>query len=242
MDITKHWSVFDPSKLGRGKIAIAGVGALGSALAIQLAKLGNENMVLFDHDEVEAHNLPNQILYGPDDIGSDKVTAARDAILRLTGYKPSIRNEKLEGKYQLEGVTNLFVCVDSMAARKAIFNSCVFLNPQLDYFCEGRMNAREGTLYGFEPTDLSKAKEYRLHHLYDDSDVPEDRGTCGNVLSIGATAMTLACQMTWHFINFHAEKDHGKQANEISFSVNDLAVHSKVKIGASKVAALWLKR
>lgn len=233
MDLMRHWSVFDPAKV-KGKIAIAGVGALGSALAIQLGKLGLENIVLFDDDVIEAHNLPNQILYGPDDLGEYKADTAARMIDRLCGYKPEHRNEKLTGKHQLEGVTHLFVCTDSMAARKAIFNGCVFLNPRIEYFCEGRMNAREGTLYGFNPTDLDKAKEYRAHHLYDDADVPEDRGTCGNILSIGATAMTLACQMTWHLINYHGGKH---AAEELSFAINDLAVHSKVRLGGNKAAA-----
>lgn len=201
MDIIKHQSLFEPTKV-KGMIGIAGVGALGSALAIQLAKLGNENMILFDDDKVEDHNLPNQILYGPSHVGHHKAEAASYMIQFMTGYKPAWQAVRLTGKPQLGGITHLFVCVDSMAARKEVFEKCVFLNPHIKYFCEGRMNAREGTFHGFDPSILTKAKAYKADCLYSDADVPPDRGTCGNILSLGATASSLACAMTWHFIQF----------------------------------------
>lgn len=233
MDIIKHAEVFNPSKVV-GTVAVVGVGALGSALALQLAKLGLTNIILFDDDKVEPHNLPNQILYGPADVGEYKTFAAIGMIERLTGYRPyvGIGNnwnvpDKLTTKSQLRnaGVTHVFIAVDSMAARKAIFNGCVYMNPDIAYYNEGRMGSRAGSLYAFDPKELAKSKAYRTDALYDDDQVTIDKAACGTILSIGATANMLACAMIWHFI----ESSMGRQPKyeELAFSTSDLSVHHK---------------
>lgn len=236
MDTIKHQSLFN-NEIFRGTVGVVGVGALGSAVAIQLAKLGITSMVLWDADKVEGHNLPNQILYGPEDIGKFKATAASDTIQRLTGYEPAVDADMIThqpchllDKEQVREweVTHLFVCVDSMEVRKQIFERCVFLNPQITFYCEGRMNAREGTLHAFDPTDTVKCGKYMSPtYLYPDDDVPADRGTCGNVLSLGATAMMLACNMVWAFIEAHKEVKPALDYNELSFSASNLSVYHK---------------
>ncbi len=58
--------------LGRLKIAIVGAGGIGSALSVQLSKLGVGELVIIDHDKVEKSNLPR--LYGAkkSDVGKPK--------------------------------------------------------------------------------------------------------------------------------------------------------------------------
>lgn len=209
MDTTKHSSVFDPHKF-YGGVAVVGVGALGSALALQLAKLDirPEQLMLFDPDTVEGRNLPNQVLYGPEDVGRFKVDAACDMIERLTGNNPVGVRSFLTNRRQLRETTHVFVCVDSMAARRAVFDDCVSGNPRLCYYCEGRMGSRSAALYGFNPVAHVTRGYYRERLLYSDDDVVEDRAACGTVLSIGATASLLAAAMTWHFMQFCAGVHH----------------------------------
>ena len=58
------------------KITIVGCGAIGSFVAISLAKMGLTKFEIWDHDKVEEHNLPNQFFFDGD-IGMNKTTATR---------------------------------------------------------------------------------------------------------------------------------------------------------------------
>lgn len=204
MDTIRHLGVFSPETI-KGRIGIAGVGALGSALAINIAKLGigtvNSELVLFDHDTVSHENISNQILYGPDDIGRYKADAAAEMITRLTGATVQYQTDKLETRDQLKmyDVSVLFVCVDSMAARKAIYDKCVVNNIKLKLLIDGRMGATGGMSLVIPNTVAGN--KYYTDNFYDDDGVIIERGACGNILSIGATAMALSSQMCWQFIN-----------------------------------------
>ena len=60
------------SKLLSSKVAIIGLGGLGSPCAIYLAASGIGSLTLIDHDSVELSNLQRQIIYSTEDIGEKK--------------------------------------------------------------------------------------------------------------------------------------------------------------------------
>ena len=59
MDLNKHIEFFNPEKLKDKNIDvnIIGVGAVGSYIALQLAKLGIEKLIIWDFDVVDEHNI-----------------------------------------------------------------------------------------------------------------------------------------------------------------------------------------
>jgi hypothetical protein len=65
------------------RIGVIGVGGIGALVAQHLVAAGVRNMWLVDHDLVALHNLNRQYLYGVDDIGQNKVIAAKRALQRL---------------------------------------------------------------------------------------------------------------------------------------------------------------
>lgn len=71
-------------KLASFRIAICGAGALGSNLAVNLARMGVVNLTVIDKDRVELHNISTQI-YGLDDVGGLKSDALRNLIDREIG-------------------------------------------------------------------------------------------------------------------------------------------------------------
>lgn len=196
MDIIKHISVFNPSRVG-GKVAVIGVGALGSAVALQLAKLGLD-LVLLDFDTVSAHNVANQVLYGPEDVSRLKVEAAADCLERLTGNRPETHTSKVSSRKDFMGCVAAFVCVDSMEQRTTIFN--VSFCSTLQTFVEGRMGSSSGAVYLINPQDIHQRKVYK-EELYPDEEVVHDAGVCGIIPSVVATATYLASLMVWVFIN-----------------------------------------
>lgn len=65
------------------KIGIAGVGGIGSNVAVNLVRAGCTSLLLVDFDRVERGNL-NRQFYFADQIGKAKVEMLRDNLLRIT--------------------------------------------------------------------------------------------------------------------------------------------------------------
>jgi hypothetical protein len=214
LDVIKHMSVFNPADYGHMSILVIGAGAVGSSIALGLAKLGLTNITVMDDDIVEPHNLPNQYVYGPDDVGRRKVTALEYAIERATETSVNVEGKRYEsGKLQYDVV---FMCVDTMAARKLITNAGLFINPRVKWAFDTRIDAYQGMSYAFQPQDLRQLASFR-EVLYDDAEVTHERGTCGNILSIGATAQIASQTTLWLFMQALTGK---LTANEVIIQVS----------------------
>ncbi len=66
-------------------VGIAGVGGLGSAIAVALTRIGVGQLIIADFDTVEASNL-NRQHYFIDQIGLPKVYALRDTLARINPH------------------------------------------------------------------------------------------------------------------------------------------------------------
>ncbi len=74
-------------KIRDAKVAVVGAGALGSAIALYLTKIGVGTITIIDRDLVEKSNLPRQILYTPEDVGKEKALVAEK---RLREINPDV--------------------------------------------------------------------------------------------------------------------------------------------------------
>lgn len=72
-------------KLDRAAVGIAGLGGLGSNIAVFLARLGVGRLVLVDFDTVEVSNL-NRQHYTMRDLGRPKADALRDQLIEINPY------------------------------------------------------------------------------------------------------------------------------------------------------------
>jgi molybdopterin/thiamine biosynthesis adenylyltransferase len=72
------------------RVLIVGIGGLGAPAAAALVRGGVQSITLLDPDPVELSNLPRQLLYAIDDIGTPKVVAAAR---RLKEINPAVRIE-----------------------------------------------------------------------------------------------------------------------------------------------------
>ena len=70
-------------KLANSKVAIFGIGGVGSFVVEALARSGIGNFVLVDNDEVDITNLNRQIIATHKTIGKPKVEIARERILDI---------------------------------------------------------------------------------------------------------------------------------------------------------------
>jgi len=91
-------------KVKLGKVAVAGLGGLGSNIAIMLARIGVGNLLLVDFDVVEPSNL-NRQCYNMSHLGILKTIALKKQIEEIN---PFIQVEIKNSKVTKDNVTELF--------------------------------------------------------------------------------------------------------------------------------------
>ena len=72
-------------KLRAARVAIAGLGGLGSNIAVSLARVGVGELLLVDFDRVELSNL-NRQQYDTSDLGKLKTEALRERLHKINPY------------------------------------------------------------------------------------------------------------------------------------------------------------
>ena len=92
-------------KIRRSTVGIAGVGGLGSSIAIALARVGVGTLILADFDVVEPSNL-NRQQYFIHQIGMPKVDALRD---NLSGINPCVKVQLHHEKITPDNVAEIFI-------------------------------------------------------------------------------------------------------------------------------------
>lgn len=112
------------------------MGAIGRQVAIILAAMGVTQLQLIDPDRVEEVNLGPQG-YWPEDVGCTKVQATAATLVRIN---PDIGCSIVQQRYQrgMETHQVTFCCVDSIDARRFIWNS---ISTTQRFFVDGRMTA-----------------------------------------------------------------------------------------------------
>lgn len=195
MDLRRHVELFDPEEFTT-PITIIGVGATGSWVAYMLAKLGIENITIYDFDKVEAHNIPNQ-LFGLSDVGEFKVDATSRIIEEQTGIKVKTKSDRYVGQ-RLSGI--VIMQVDSMEERKRIFDANIAMQPQIQLMVESRMGLDMGRIYNVNPVDLSSVKRYQ-ESLYGDEE--SEVSACGASMTVITSALNIASTVVRQVINHH---------------------------------------
>lgn len=144
LNLHRQSDVVDGDRIAQTKFTVIGAGAIGSCVALGLAKCGARTITVYDDDRIEDHNLPNQ-WYRMGDIGKLKVTALAEVVKDFTGVEIVQRRFKFTGKQWGDVV---LCCVDSIEARKTIWSSLhandkVF--PML--YVDARMGAEVGSVW-----------------------------------------------------------------------------------------------
>lgn len=83
--LVKRHGVLVQEKLGRAKVAIAGLGGLGSNVAVSLARIGAGHLHLIDFDQVDITNL-NRQYYFLRHLGMNKTEALKEQLMQINPY------------------------------------------------------------------------------------------------------------------------------------------------------------
>jgi molybdopterin/thiamine biosynthesis adenylyltransferase len=172
----------NPEKL-QENITVIGTGSVGSFVVLTLAKLGCKNITVFDFDDVEIHNLPNQF-YRNCDIGKPKVEALKSIVKDFEGFDISAKNEKFQDQEFIPGY--VIFAVDNMDERMKIWER-IRLNPQVKKLFDARMGGEMMRLFTINPCDLDDIKFYEkvLYPTKEAQELPcTARAIIYNVLAI----------------------------------------------------------
>lgn len=83
--LARYFSPDELARLRAARVGIAGAGGLGSNVALMLARSGVEDMLLIDHDVVDASNL-NRQQFWPRHVGRPKVEALGELLRELNPH------------------------------------------------------------------------------------------------------------------------------------------------------------
>ncbi len=140
-------------RLAELNASVIGVGAIGRQVAIQLAAIGVRQLQLVDFDRVDLTNVTTQG-YRARDVGRAKVEATAEAVREID---EEIELELVNDRYRprLAVGEAVFCCVDSIAARGAIWRSA---GAACSFWADGRM--RGEVIRVLAATDEASRRHY----------------------------------------------------------------------------------
>jgi tRNA A37 threonylcarbamoyladenosine dehydratase len=116
-------------KLNDAKVAIFGLGGVGSYVCEGLARCGVGNFVLVDFDKVDESNINRQLIATVDTLGKHKVDLMKERILKIN---PDANVETYKEFYMADSKIDIITedlsyavdCVDTIMAKIAIICQC----------------------------------------------------------------------------------------------------------------------
>ena len=144
-------------KLNKSKVAVFGIGGVGSFVVEGLARAGIQNFILVDKDVVDITNLNRQIIALNSTIGTPKVEVAKQRILDIN---PNAKVETIQEFFTPESkdifdkeVDYIVDCVDTVTSKIELVLRSQKLNIPI-ISCMGTGNKLDPTK--FEVTDIYK--------------------------------------------------------------------------------------
>lgn len=201
MDLSKSYDFFQPEK-DDAKIHIVGCGSVGSTIAENLARCGVKNMVLWDFDTVEAHNIVNQ-MFRQQDVGKSKVEALKDIlcdinpeIVDTVELKPEGWQGKLMSGY-------IFLCVDNIELRRQIVEKHMD-SPYVKAVFDFRTLLESAQHYAADWSDYKMKQDLlkSMQFSHEEAAAETPVSACGVTLGV-ATTVRLVCALgVNNYINF----------------------------------------
>lgn len=201
MDLSKSYEFFQPEK-DDSMIHIIGCGSVGSTIAENLARCGVKKMTLWDFDEVEPHNVANQ-MYREKDVGKPKVYALRDLLAEINpdiGQKLVLKPRGWRGQ-MLSGY--LFLAVDTVELRREIVEKH-FDSPYIKAVFDFRTMLEGAQHYAADwndkkmKDDLLKSMQFSHEEAKEETPV----SACGVTLGVATTVRIVSALGANNYINF----------------------------------------
>lgn len=194
------------AKMLETEVTLAGVGGIGSWVALLLAKLDVARINMFDFDNVETVNMAGQF-YKESQVGTCKTSAVAESLREYARYFKSYCYNQRYNENSL--ISKVMICgFDNMAARKVFFNNWLkavsTANNKHEYlFIDGRLNAEEFQVFAIEGDNVAAIDKYKEEYLFEDSEVEE---TVCSYKQTSFMSNMIASFMVNIFVNFIANQ------------------------------------
>lgn len=208
------------NKVQEKVIVLAGVGGIGSNMAVILAKLNPSAIYIFDDDFVEPFNLAGQF-YSNEDIGKPKVEALAASVNKYTNYSSifALNRRFMTGE---EVIADIMICgFDNMRARKDFFaawkSHVMTLSEERRKDClfiDGRLTADEFQIFCITGTDNFYMDSYVNNYLFNDYEA--QRETC-SYKQTGFLADMIGAFMVNLVVNFCANQVNPRRNMTLPF-------------------------
>ena len=215
LDTLRHLEYFNPVQV-KHEIHVIGVGAVGSHIANALARLGIERIHIWDFDDVESHNVPNQ-MFTETDIGKLKIDAVEEQLIKINPEISVTKHTKYTDEV-LEGY--VFSCVDNIEVRRHIYEVNEF-NALLKAVFDTRIGLDAGQVFSADWSIEDDINALLEVSNFKHDEVEQPKSACGTKLAVLPTVQTAATFAVSNFINFIKENTlkHTILFNAFSFNV-----------------------
>ena len=173
-------------RLAASKVAVIGLGGIGSPALQYLAASGIGRLALVDNDVVDASNLQRQTIFTQRDVGHGKAVSARRW---LANFDDSLTIDVSDARITPENAASLIADADvvldgtdNFATRLAVSDACVAAGIPLLSAAVGRFQGQVGAFAGH----LADQACYRC--FVGDAFDAEDCDTCADDGMLGAMA------------------------------------------------------
>ena len=207
-------------KVQEKTIILAGVGGIGSNMAVILAKLNPSSIYIFDADFVDASNLAGQF-YSNDDIGKAKVDALAASVAKYTNYSSIFAiNRRYERGEEI--IADIMICgFDNMRSRNQYFHTWkdhVLSLPEERrkdcLFMDGRLTADEFQIFCMTGEDSYYMRDYENNYLFSDWEATAER--C-SFKQTGFLADMIGAYMVNLLVNFCANQVNPRRNMALPF-------------------------
>lgn len=221
MDLSKSYEFFQPDKCD-SRIHIIGCGSVGSTLAELLVRYGLTKITLYDFDNVEPHNLANQ-MFDSSDINEPKVHAVAN---HLYDINPDIVDDlKLVATgwtgQKLNGY--VFLCVDNIDLRREIVEQNMN-NPFIRAMFDFRTRLTDAQHYAADWSDPKQKEAFLASMQFSHEEASKETpvSACHVTLSVAATVRLIVTYGVVNFIDF-VKKGTLKKTVLVNTEIWDLA-------------------
>lgn len=201
MDLSKSYDFFQPEK-DDAPIHIVGCGSVGSTIAENLARCGVKNMVLWDFDTVESHNIVNQ-MFRQQDVGRLKVDALKNILCDINPELVDSVSAKPEGWRGKLMSGYIFLCVDSIELRRQIVERHMD-SPYVKAVFDFRTLLESAQHYAADWSEYKMKQDLLNSMQFSHEEAKEETpvSACGVTLGVATTVRLICALGVNNYINF----------------------------------------
>jgi molybdopterin/thiamine biosynthesis adenylyltransferase len=201
MNLNKSYEFFKP-EMCDGKLHIIGCGSVGSVVSELLIRLGLTNLVLYDFDTVEAHNIANQ-LFRDKDIGSQKTQALKDILVEINPYAEKDIKTSQQG-YKSQPLSGyVFLCLDNIDTRREIVKQSMG-NDYIKVMFDFRMRLEDGVHYAADWANKEMVQLFlnSMNYTHEEAVAETPMSACNIPLSVAPAVRMICSAGIANFMNF----------------------------------------